>query len=75
MKSCLYYRFVADPDTIEAGVEDVGSPEGVGPHQGRDLPLGVAELLVEEVHQVVVVEKSGWIVEQRVGVWGRVAIL
>ena len=47
----------------------------MGPHQGRDLPLGVAELLVEEVHQVVVVEKSGWIVEQRVGVWGRVAIL
>ena len=69
------YRFVADPDPIESRVEDVGSPEGVGPHQGRDLPLGVAELLLEEVHQVVIVEKAGGIVEKRLGVGGSVAVL
>ena len=40
------YRLVVDPDSVEAGVEDVRPSESVCPHQGRHLPLREIEISI-----------------------------
>ena len=69
------YRLVVDPDSVEAGVEDVRPSESVSPHQGRHLPLRVVELRGKEGHQLVIVEEAGGIVEESVRVGGCVTVL
>ena len=60
------HLLVADPDSVEAGVEDVRPAESVGSQQSRHLPLRVAELGGEVGHEGRVVEEGGGEVEEGV---------